>query len=75
MSKKRESTVKSGAVNLKKGPAPMNNIPTSDFDELNRLIDGDNSQTGYDTGINFNQKKPVPQMTPASPTKQNFRVF
>jgi hypothetical protein len=52
---RRGSTLKSGAVNLKNMPIPLNGIPTSDFDELNKLIDGDNSQSGFDTAINFNK--------------------
>lgn len=36
------SKLRSGAVNLK---LKQMTIPTSDFDDLNKLIDGDNSQS------------------------------
>jgi hypothetical protein len=39
----KKNNVRSGAVNLK--IIPGMHIPTNDFDELNKLIDGDTSQS------------------------------
>jgi hypothetical protein len=43
----KQFQVRSGAVNLKAKKAPGTHIPTSDFDELNKLIDGETSQSQF----------------------------